>query len=100
MDAFRGGLVFKDHRLCVSPNSRLESNKEEEKMPFDCLGFQSVFSAYMGTSLIRKHTPLGPYRRPMPRVLGGWAFSYGRGTPVTALSVSGGSFRAGSGFEG
>ena len=28
---FRGGLVFKAHRLCVSLNSRLESNKEEEK---------------------------------------------------------------------
>jgi len=27
---FRGGLVFKAHRLCVSINSRLESNKEEE----------------------------------------------------------------------
>ena len=26
---------------------------------------------YRGTSLIRKCTPLGPYRRPMPRVLGG-----------------------------
>ena len=26
---------------------------------------------YMGTSLTRKRTPLGPYRRPMPRVLGG-----------------------------
>ena len=37
---------------------------------------------YRGTSLTRKHSPLGPYRRPMPRVLGGWAFSYGRGTPV------------------
>jgi len=32
---------------------------------------------YRGTSLIRKRTPLGPYRRRMPRVLGGWAFSYG-----------------------
>ena len=34
---------------------------------------------YRGTSLIRKRTPLGPYRRPMLRVLGGvlggWAFS-------------------------
>jgi len=29
---FRGGLVFKVHRLCVSLNSRLESNKEEEKV--------------------------------------------------------------------
>ena len=27
---FRGGLVFKAHRLCVSLNSRLESNNEEE----------------------------------------------------------------------
>ena len=27
--------------------------------------------AYRGTSLIRKRTPLGPYRRPIPRVLGG-----------------------------
>jgi len=27
---FRGGLVFKAHRLCVSLNSRLESNREEE----------------------------------------------------------------------
>ena len=31
MQRFRGGLVFKAHRLCVSLNSRLESNKEEEK---------------------------------------------------------------------
>ena len=28
---FRGGLAFKAHRLCVSLNSRLESNREEEK---------------------------------------------------------------------
>ena len=28
---FRGGLVFKTHRLCVSLNSRLESNQEEEE---------------------------------------------------------------------
>ena len=34
------------------------------------------FKGNRGTSLIRKRTPLGPYRRPMPRVLGG---SYGRG---------------------
>ena len=25
------GLVFKAHRLCVSPNSRLDSNKADEK---------------------------------------------------------------------
>jgi len=29
----RGGLVFKAHRLCVSLNSRLESNDEEEEGP-------------------------------------------------------------------
>ena len=29
---FRGGLVFKAHRLCVSLNSRLENEKEEEKV--------------------------------------------------------------------
>ena len=28
-------------------------------------------ASYRGTSLIRKRTPLGPYRRLMPRVLGG-----------------------------
>ena len=28
---FRGGLVLKAHRLCVSLDSRLESNKEEEE---------------------------------------------------------------------
>ena len=28
---FRGGLVFKAHRLCVSLNSRRVSNKEEEE---------------------------------------------------------------------
>jgi len=37
---------------------------------------------YRGTSLIRNRNPLGPYRKPMPGVLAGWAFSYGRGTPV------------------
>jgi len=31
MQRFRGGLVFKAHRICVSLNSRLESNNEEEK---------------------------------------------------------------------
>ena len=35
---------------------------------------------YRGTSPIRKCNPLGPYRRPVHRVLGGRAFSYGRGT--------------------
>ena len=34
---FRGGLVSKAHRLCVSLNSRLESNKEEEGAQRRCL---------------------------------------------------------------
>jgi len=29
---FRGGLVFKAHRLCASLNSRLESNEEREDL--------------------------------------------------------------------
>ena len=32
MQRFLGGLVFKAHRLCVSLNSRLERNKEEEEL--------------------------------------------------------------------
>ena len=32
MKRFRGGLVFKAHKLCVSLNSRLESNKERENL--------------------------------------------------------------------
>ena len=60
------------------------------------------FGGYRLTSLTRKLTPLGPYRRPMPRVLGGWAFSYERGTPV-GFHVSGvdelGVGRLGSGFR-
>ena len=41
----------------------------------------------MGTSLIRSSTPVGSYRKTMPRVgpmvsLGGDAVSYERGTPV------------------
>ena len=37
---------------------------------------------YRGTSLIGNNPPLGPYSRPMPRVLGSWGVSYERGTPV------------------
>ena len=32
---------------------------------------QVILGHYRGTSLTRKRPPLGPYRRPMPRVLGG-----------------------------
>ena len=43
---------------------------------------------YMGSSVTTERNCLGPYRRPMPRlvggVLGGWVFSSGRGNPVHA----------------
>ena len=35
------------------------------------VAFSGLRVEYRGTSLTRKRTPLGPYRRPMPRVLGG-----------------------------
>ena len=35
MKQFRAGLVFKAHRLFVSLNYRLESNKEEEEKHFN-----------------------------------------------------------------
>ena len=38
MQQFRGGLVFKAHRLCASLNSRCESNTEEEEVEGGCLG--------------------------------------------------------------
>jgi len=40
------------------------------------------FTTFVRTSLIRTLPPLGPYCRPMLRVLGWPAFSYERGTPV------------------
>jgi len=44
---FRGGLVFKARRLCVSLNSRLESNKEEEEEE-GSLGGVSVVGVGLG----------------------------------------------------
>ena len=53
---------------------------------------QQRASAYRGTSLIRKRIPLGPYRRPTPRILGGvlgeWAFFYGQKCPCMCLAPS------------
>ena len=49
-------------------------------------GVQARHWTYMGTSLIRKFHFLGPYRTPMSGVLGGWAFSYERGTGATRNS--------------
>ena len=38
---------------------------------FESEGSETPPPMYRGTSLTRKRTPLGAYRRPMPRVLGG-----------------------------
>ena len=62
----RGGLIFEARRVCVSLNLRLESNKEKEEVQ------KPDGEEYRGTSLTRKRTPIGPYRRPMSSVLGGF----------------------------
>jgi len=53
------------------------------------VGLVSAWYCVQGYLITRKRNPLGPCRRPIPRVLGGvlggWAVSYGRGTPVQGL---------------
>ena len=51
---FRGGLVFKAHRLCVSLNSRLKSSKEEEKEHVD----RDWFESRLLQGLVPPHLPL------------------------------------------
>ena len=41
LNLFRGGLVFKAHRLCVSLNSRFESNNKEEESAHVQRGFRN-----------------------------------------------------------
>ena len=61
---FRGGLVFKAHRLCVSLNSRLESNKEEERstvvpLLLTMLGFPPPPAFSLGALLLRASRQFG-----------------------------------------
>jgi len=51
------------HLYPVGPNSEIP----HKMAPIAIL----MYRGYRGTSLTRTHNPLGPYRRPMPRVLGG-----------------------------
>ena len=53
-----------------------------------CCPRAAALLIYRGTSLTRKRTPLGPYRRPMPRVLeGSWGGrAHARG--VSQISIS------------
>jgi len=44
---FRGGLVCKAHRLCVSLNSRLERNEEERR--------EAAVVAFLAVSALREH---------------------------------------------
>ena len=65
---FRGGLVFKPHRLLYhsTPDLRVIKKKKKKEQLND---FHRMEMAYRGTSLMRKHLPLGPYSRTMPRAL-------------------------------
>ena len=68
------------------PGRNQEEEKEEEVTDGNGLKESETnrtLPVYRGTSLARKRTPLGTYRRPVPRVLGGWLFAYERGTPVS-----------------
>ena len=60
---FRGGLVFKAHKLLVSLNPRLESNKEEEgwRQTERVDANSSSAAVYRSYSKLRTHTALGPY---------------------------------------
>ena len=49
---FRGGLVFKAHRLCVSLNSRLESKTEEKKNEESLEENQSCRLTYVDLTLL------------------------------------------------
>ena len=62
--AKRTGALF--DRLCLS-----HSWSRPSRTACTALPIPHSLNAYRGTSLIRKQTPLGPYRWPMPRVLGG-----------------------------
>ena len=60
---FGGGLVFKDHRLCVSLNSTLESNKEEEDLVDPRKHIPDVAHGVVGVDLDRLRHPAGSAAR-------------------------------------
>ena len=57
--AYKGGRRF----AALSPGGRKIATGSN-------IDYQIVHVVYRSTSLIRRRIPLGPYRRPMPRVLG------------------------------
>jgi len=62
--------------MCRDSTAHHLARKLKASAIFSCSSSRPHTYPYRGTSLIRKRTPLGPYCRPMPRVLGG---SYGGG---------------------
>ena len=71
----RSGHVYQFPLDGLNPSATLTWSRNS------CDTFTLGTERYRGTSLIRKCNPLGPYRRPMPRVLGGswggWRFLMG-----------------------
>jgi len=75
---FRGGLVFEAHRLLYHSTlglrviTKKDSPAAKRGGPHGGLPptrHHPTRGLYKGTSLTRKHPPLGPYSRPMPRAL-------------------------------
>jgi hypothetical protein len=64
-----GSGVGVDGLGIVTGNREIALQKTRRGLQQDSLGTSTP--GYRGTSPIRKRTPLGPYRRPMPRVLRG-----------------------------
>ena len=65
----RGGAVFYERGTHVTVKPIDESNVTSA-----CKSARGRYTPALGyrcTSLTRKSTPLGPYRKPMPRALGG-----------------------------
>ena len=74
MKRFRGGLVFKAHRLVYHSTLGLRVIKKKNILPtFSPALAEMVLSMgrgmYMGTSLIRNRAALGPYSRTILRAL-------------------------------
>ena len=103
---FRGGLVFKAHRLLYrSTPGSIVIQKKKRHVTLRIVGQpergraraltrvgracgQFYICDCRGTSLIRNSTPLGPYSRTMPMALGGpyggGSISDERGNPIVA----------------
>jgi hypothetical protein len=62
----RGGLIYPEAGLSLSLGELYWGVSQKEPHPP-----RNLQLAYRGTSLTRKRAPLGPYRRPMPWVVGG-----------------------------